>query len=111
MNSIKKVGKFVADNYNSKFVSKVTGVGLGWVGLKRGASDFTESFVCQDKICMVVSAIGCTADAVQILASFGSGPNATIPLTQPISTSCKTFVWACRSGRLTNLPWGLGKCN
>jgi len=80
-------------------VEQVVAPTFAGVMLGRGTYDFVEAVVCQDGVCAVVSAIGCTADAIEVLASFGSGSNLTIPYTQPVSAGCKTFVFMCKTSK------------
>jgi hypothetical protein len=85
------------------YVTKLTGATTGAAGLAKGSSDLIEAIACQDKVCPVVSTVGCTADSLQILASFVPGPNVTTLITTPVSVGCKVFVWCCQRSKL---PWG-----
>ena len=72
----------------------------------KGSVDFAEAVACQDGVCPVVSAIGVSADCLQICTSFIPRPNVTsivtIIVTMPISVGCKVFVWCCKRSKL---PW------
>ena len=48
------------------YVTKITGATTGSVGLAKGSADLIEALACQDGICATVSAIGVTADTLQI---------------------------------------------
>jgi hypothetical protein len=85
------------------YVTKVTGASAGAAGLAKGSVDIAEAITCQDGVCAVVSAIGLTADGLQICTSFIPGPNITAVVTLPISVGCKVFVWCCKKSKL---PWG-----
>jgi hypothetical protein len=85
------------------YVTKVTGASAGAAGLAKGSVDLAEAITCQDGVCAVVSAIGLTADGLQICTSFIPGPNITAVVTLPISVGCKVFVWCCKKSKL---PWG-----
>jgi hypothetical protein len=85
------------------YVTKVTGVVTGAAGAAKGSVDFAEALVCSDGICAVVSAIGVSADLLQVFTSFVPGPNITSIVTMPISVGCKVFVWCCKKSKL---PWG-----
>ena len=51
--------------------------------------DFAEAvlLLCQDGVCGFVSAVGMTADGLQICASFIPGPNVIAIVTMPIFVS------------------------
>lgn len=85
-NNFNKVNNFpkVAD----KTFTKITGA----VSIAKGNVDFAEAMVCQDNICICVSAIGVAADGLQICASFVPTPNVTSFITMPVFTCYKTFV-------------------
>ena len=84
-------------------ITKVTGATAGTAGAAKGSVDFLEAVACQDGVCAFVSAVGVTADGLQICASFVPGPNVTVVITTPISVGCKVFVWCCKRSKL---PWG-----
>ena len=85
------------------YVSKVTGATTGAAGAAKGSVDFLEAVACQDGVCAFISAVGVTADSLQICTSFIPGPNITSVVTMPISVGCKVFVWCCKKSKL---PWG-----
>ena len=85
------------------YITKVTGATTGAAGAAKGTVDFAEAIKCQDGVCAIVSAIGVTADSLQICTSFIPGPNVTAIVTMPISVGCKVFVWCCKKSKL---PWG-----
>ena len=85
------------------YITKVTGATTGAAGAAKGGVDFAEAVMCQDGVCAFVSAVGVTADGIQIFASFIPGPNVTAVITMPISVGCKVFVWCCKRSKL---PWG-----
>jgi hypothetical protein len=85
------------------YVTKVTGATTGAAGVAKGSVDLAEAIACKDGICAFVSAIGVTADGLQICTSFIPGPNVTALVTMPISLGCKVFVWCCKKSKL---PWG-----
>ena len=85
------------------YVSKVTGATTGAAGAAKGSVDFLEAVACQDGVCAFISAVGVTADSLQICTSFITGPNITSVVTMPISVGCKVFVWCCKKSKL---PWG-----
>jgi hypothetical protein len=85
------------------YVTKVTGATTGAAGAAKGAVDVAEALACQDGVCAFVSAVGVTADCLQICTSFIPGPNVTAIITMPISVGCKVFVWCCKRSKL---PWG-----
>lgn len=84
------------------YVTKVTGATTGVAGAAKGSADLIEAMVCQDGVCAFISAVGLTADGLQICASFIPGPNVTTVVTMPISVGCKVFVWCCKRSKL---PW------
>lgn len=85
------------------YASKISGATTGAAGLGKGSIDLAEAIACKDGVCAVVSAIGITADSLQICTSFIPGPNVTSIVTTPISVGCKVFVWCCKRSKL---PWG-----
>ena len=85
------------------YITKLTGASCGAAGAAKGSVDLAQAIACQDGVCAVVSAIGVTADGLQICASFIPGPNVTSVITMPISVGCKVFVWCCKR---STLPWG-----
>ena len=85
------------------YVTKVTGATTGAAGAAKGTADLAEAIACQDGICAFVSAVGVTADGLQICTSFIPGPNVTTVVTMPVSVGCKVFVWCCKRSKL---PWG-----
>lgn len=103
LQSIQLVGVGEKLGEGGKVVSKIAGATAGSAGLAKGSVDFAEALACQDGICATVSAIGCTADTLQIIASFVPGPNITAVITTPLSVGCKVFVWCCKKSKL---PWG-----
>jgi hypothetical protein len=95
------VGDKLSDG--AKVVTKITGATSGAAGLAKGSVDVAEAIACKDGICAFVSAVGCAADSLQIMASFVPGPNVTAVITTPVSIGCKVFVWCCKRSKL---PWG-----
>jgi len=85
------------------YITKLTGATTGAAGAGKGTVDFLEAVACQDGLCALISAVGVTADSLQICTSFIPGPNITTVVTLPISVGCKVFVWCCKKSKL---PWG-----
>lgn len=104
--AIKLVGIGEKINEVETKFTKYFGVATGVAGFGKGASDIAVALVCNDRICAVVSGVGCAADTLQMVSSFIPGPNITTYLTAPVSIGCKTFVWCCKR---SELPWG--SCN
>jgi len=77
-------------------ISKIFGATAGTAGLGKGTVDFAEAVICKDGVCAFVSLVGCTADSLQIAASFIPGPNITSMVTTPVSVGCKVFVFCCK---------------
>jgi hypothetical protein len=91
-----------AANNGITYVTKLTGVTSGAVGMGKGTADALEALACQDGVCFIVSCVGISADGLQCIASFVPGPNVTVLLTTPISWGCKVFVYCCKHSKL---PW------
>lgn len=90
-----------------KFASRLFGTCTSTNLFAKGAVDAAQSYACGDKVCFVVSCVGCAADTLGFVANFVPGPNITQVVTLPVSTGCKTFVYLCKSAKL---PWR-GGCN
>ena len=82
------------------YMTKLFGCTTGSCDLGKGATDASETLACQDGVYFIVSYIGCTADGLQIFASWIPGPHITTLITMPLSWGCKTFVWAYKNKTL-----------
>jgi len=80
------------------YITKVTGASTGGAGVRIGLGDMGTAIMCQDGVCICVSAVGLAADGIQLVSCFVAGPNRSIYVTYPISVGCKAFVWSCRKG-------------
>jgi hypothetical protein len=71
-----------------------------------GFAEFADAVGCGDTVCAAVALVGCTADLIELGSTFAPNLNISVmPITKPVSLSCKAFVSYCRSGRLKSLPW------
>jgi hypothetical protein len=86
------------------YMTKVVGATTNSAGVAKESVDLAEALACQYGICALVSAIGVTADGLQICTSFIPGTNVTAIITIPVSVGCKVFVWCCKKSKL---PWGV----
>ena len=84
------------------YTTEVVGATTGAAEAAKGTMDFAEAVACQDGICAFVSAVGITANGLQICTSFSSNLNVTAIVITPISVKCKVFVWCCKQSKL---PW------
>jgi hypothetical protein len=88
-----------------KWVPKVFGSTSGGALFGKGVTDAAVAYAYNDRVCFVISCIGCAFDFLQFLASFVPGPNVTVIVTLTGSAACKTFVWACKN---QTLSWKAG---
>lgn len=82
-------------------LTKMGGASVCSVGFSKGAIDTMEAVACGDKVCTVVSLIGCTADCVGFVTSYIPGANVSTVITIPISVGCKSFVYFCKRSHVT----------
>lgn len=82
--------------------TKMFGTTSAGILFGKGAADAAEAIACDDKVCFVVSCIGCGFDTLGFVTNFVPGPNVTQIITIPGSMCCKVFVKSCK---LKTLPW------
>ena len=94
----------IGDTFES-WVTKVFGTTSACALFGKDAFYTTVVYTFYNSVCVIISCIGCSFDALQFVASFVPGPNFTVIVTLSCSTAFKVFVWSCKN---QTLLWKVG---